>query len=575
MVLSAPIKDHTNAIRARLNKHATDTHQQIKELQVCVSTGKLQGSPNAGGVRNEWRSTALVDDRVTSPLRRTNYLTPYAFSQKLQKKFGAAANDSAINTLTHLSPHATAKHLFSGRQLLWCILSVATLVTGLSLATTETIIFLNAIATLFLVATIGFRLYLTLSVAGHTASSSEQETCADADLPSITILLPLYRETKSLPSLAEAILSLDYPRHKLDPKLIFEEDDIETLQEAKRLELEKWFDFIIVPQGKPKTKPKACNYALAFARGDLTVIYDAEDAPEADQLRKAATAFAKGPEDLICLQAKLNYYNKDENWLTRLFSLEYALWFDNLLPALHELRTPIPLGGTSNIFITTKLKEIGGWDPYNVTEDADLGLRIARRGYRVGLLDSTTFEEANCRTPNWIRQRSRWMKGYLQTWLVYMRDTPNKKYSHSLRDMLSVHLFIGGTVFSALINPILWMIFLFWLFSQSPDISQYFPEPLMVLNLFALLFGNSFFIYLAMIAPLKRGWPELSTSAFLAPIYWWLLSFAAYKALLQLFIRPWHWEKTDHGLSDVAMKRSQIALSKIRYTDQLDVTGER
>ena len=177
----------------------------------------------------------------------------------------------------------------------------------------------------------------------------------------------------------------------------------------------------VVPPSHPQTKPKACNFALRFARGEYLVVYDAEDRPEPDQLRKVVATFRRSPPNTACLQCRLNYYNVNENWLTRMFTLDYALWFDQMLPGLERLGMPIPLGGTSNHFRIDVLRELHAWDPFNVTEDADLGIRLGQKGYRVGIVDSTTFEEASCRAGQWMRQRSRWMKGYMQTLLVHTR----------------------------------------------------------------------------------------------------------------------------------------------------------
>jgi cellulose synthase/poly-beta-1,6-N-acetylglucosamine synthase-like glycosyltransferase len=357
-----------------------------------------------------------------------------------------------------------------------------------------------------------------------------------------------------------AIRSIDYPADKLDIKLLLEADDESTIREANRLGLDRLFDCVIVPNSEPRTKPKACNHALYLARGDLIVIYDAEDAPEPDQLRKAAAAFAASDENLACVQARLNFYNARENLLTRLFTLEYSLWFDFLLPALERLQIPIPLGGTSNFFRTRALIEIGGWDPYNVTEDADLGLRLARCGYRTEILDSTTFEEANCSIPNWIRQRSRWMKGYMQTWLVHMRAPVEFYRVAGWRSIVATHLFVAGNFFSALINPVSSIVFAAWLLTRAEIFSVSLPGPLLTLNLFALLVGNALFIGFAIVAPIKRGWSDLAPYALLAPAYWWLTSIAAYKALWQLLTRPTFWEKTDHVLSAAAKQRRLDAL---------------
>jgi glycosyltransferase XagB len=179
---------------------------------------------------------------------------------------------------------------------------------------------------------------------------------------------------------------------------------------------------IVVPCGLPQTKPRALNYALCFARGSLLTIYDAEDIPDPRQLRRAAAAFAVLPQDTACLQAELVFDNANENWLTRQFTIEYAMLFGMILPALAAHRLPLPLGGTSNHFRIDALRRAGAWDAYNVTEDADLGIRLARLGFDTDTITSCTYEEANVSLRNWMRQRTRWMKGFLATWLVHMRE---------------------------------------------------------------------------------------------------------------------------------------------------------
>jgi cellulose synthase/poly-beta-1,6-N-acetylglucosamine synthase-like glycosyltransferase len=309
--------------------------------------------------------------------------------------------------------------------------------------------------------------------------------------------------------------------------------------------------FIYIPDSKPKTKPKACNYGLAFAQGEYLTIYDAEDIPDPDQLKKAILAFRHGSPDLVCVQAALNYFNRDENFLTRMFTLEYSYWFDYLLPGLDSLRLPIPLGGTSNHFRTDRLLELGGWDPFNVTEDADLGIRASQRGYRVGVIDSTTYEEANCRLKNWIRQRSRWIKGYMQTWLVHNRDPWKSLKTLGLGNWLAYQFFIGGTIVCFLSNPILWLFFIYAAISRAPWLEQLFPGWMLYISLFNLILGNSIGIYLNMIAVFRRKYYNLTLYALLNPIYWLLHSAASYMALWQLFTKPFYWEKTIHGLSKV------------------------
>jgi cellulose synthase/poly-beta-1,6-N-acetylglucosamine synthase-like glycosyltransferase len=299
----------------------------------------------------------------------------------------------------------------------------------------------------------------------------------------------------------------------------------------------------------PKTKPKACNYALYFSKGEYITIYDAEDRPEKDQLKKAIACFHKSAPTTAVVQARLNYFNPDENWITKMFTMEYSLWFDFFLPALERLKVPIPLGGTSNHFKASVLKSIGGWDPFNVTEDADLGIRFYQTGYTVEVLNSTTFEEANTQFGNWIRQRSRWLKGYMQTYLVHMRDPIYLYRTIGLKGFLAFQFFIGGTFFTALIAPFLYLIYFTWLFSNTTIFESIFTPTLLYISIINLLIGNSFFIYIHMIGVFKRKYFNLIPTAMTTPLYWIMLSIAGYKGLHQLFFNPFYWEKTQHGLS--------------------------
>ena len=402
----------------------------------------------------------------------------------------------------------------------------------------------------------------------------------DEELPVYTILVPLFHEKEVASKIVAAIERLDYPRQKLDVKLLLEPDDTETLEAIQALSLPPCYQVIIVPQSLPRTKPKACNHGLEHARGEHLVIFDAEDRPEPDQLRKAVAAFRKVGPRTVCLQAKLNYYNPDQNHLTRFFTVEYSTWFDLYLPGLHALGWPIPLGGTSNHFKTAVLREIGGWDPFNVTEDCDLGVRLHLLGYKTEILDSTTWEEANSELYNWIRQRSRWVKGYIQTHLVYMR--------HPLRTMRRLgpwgffgFLFaVGGLALMLLLNPIFWLAAGTWLvlfgidlYSMGGSVSEVLSlaDPLRwswrmlytdptgdpVANAVSAVFyamtlllvaANLVFIGISLLACARRGIGRLMPYAVLSPLYWVLISVGAWKGFLQLLRRPFYWEKTKHGL---------------------------
>jgi cellulose synthase/poly-beta-1,6-N-acetylglucosamine synthase-like glycosyltransferase len=342
---------------------------------------------------------------------------------------------------------------------------------------------------------------------------------------------------------------MDYPRSKLDIKLVLEDGDYETIQAAKDLALDATFEIIRVPRSQPQTKPKDCNYALRLARGKYLTIYDAEDKPEPDQLKKAVAAFNRLGELTACVQSRLNYFNPEENWLTRMFTLEYSLWFEMFLPALDRMQMPIPLGGTSNHFDIAKLREVGGWDPFNVTEDADLGMRFAALGYRVGMVNSVTYEEANTRLGNWIRQRSRWLKGYMQTWLVNMRHPLKFFREVKSRGLVCLHLFVGGAVLSGLAYPFMMIPFIIWVITRTTALEPFYPYPVFLIGLTNLTVGIGCLVYLSMLAAAKRKHWKLVCYALMTPFYWFLHSVAAYKGLWQLATNPFYWEKTVHGLS--------------------------
>jgi len=386
-----------------------------------------------------------------------------------------------------------------------------------------------------------------LALFGARPAGQEDSPDTDGMLPLYTILVPLYREAGMLPELVRSLLALDYPSDRLDIKLVVEADDTETVAQAEALAPQGPFEVIAVPPSLPRTKPKAANFALPFARGDLLVIYDAEDRPEPDQLRKAVARFRRLPRKTACLQARLRFYNANDNWLTRLFDLDYALWFNVLLPGLDRLGVPMPLGGTSNHFRISVLRAIGGWDPFNVTEDADIGIRLAELGYRVSMLDSTTFEEAPSELDAWLRQRSRWLKGYMQTWLVHGRGSLIGRSGFG--GFLALQLFIGGAVLSALVNPLLWTIFVLSNFYAIPMFAGFPEHGLVFVSGAGLIGANGLLTYLAMIGPRRRGGPALSPYGLTVTIYWALISVAAYRGLWQLVTKPFFWEKTPHGLN--------------------------
>jgi cellulose synthase/poly-beta-1,6-N-acetylglucosamine synthase-like glycosyltransferase len=449
-------------------------------------------------------------------------------------------------------------------HILWAIFAVYIL--SLVFYSVTGLVAIIAVTTVFYV--IDLLICFLVSMNVFRQSTEEQiddaviHALAHVDWPRYTILCPLYREAAVVPQFVKAIRALDYPRERLQVLFLTEEDDVTTREAIKALKLPSYFEIIIVPDGQPRTKPRACNYGLLKTRGSYVVIFDAEDKPDPLQLKKAVLAFANSDSSTACVQAKLNFYNAKQNMLTRWFTAEYSSWFDMTLPGLQMLNVPLPLGGTSNHFRADVLRRVGAWDPFNVTEDCDLGLRLGRHGMKTVVLDSTTWEEANSQYKNWMRQRSRWIKGYMQTYLVYMRNPLEYLQKGQIKQFLSLQFFIGGKTAILLINPLMWMLLLIYLFFHALVVGAYhvlYPMPVLYMASLCLIFGNVLYIYTYLIGCMKRRHYDLVKSTLSIPIYWAMASAAAYIALYQLIIKPHYWEKTLHGLHLLKEKAKQTS----------------
>jgi len=381
---------------------------------------------------------------------------------------------------------------------------------------------------------------------------------SDRELPIYSVIAAVYREAASVGGLLAAIERLDYPAEKLDVIVAVEADDADTRDALNAIKTRFPITVIDVPPGGPRTKPKALNVALPFARGTFTVIYDAEDRPDPEQLRLALREFLGGGRNLACVQARLCIDNTADGWLARYFTAEYAGQFDVFLPGLASLHVPLPLGGTSNHFHTETLRKIGGWDPYNVTEDADLGMRLARWGYRAAMIDSTTYEEAPAKPGAWLRQRTRWFKGWMQTWLVHMRRPQQLWRELGPSGFIAFNLMVGGTVLAALVHPL----FVAALTCSIAYCGGLWAGDLVLLGIvygMTAVCGYLSSAYLGWLG-LKRR--ELSSSAWvllLTPLHWLLLSTAAWRAVYQLFTQPFVWEKTEHGLARTSQRAARLA----------------
>ena len=369
-----------------------------------------------------------------------------------------------------------------------------------------------------------------------------------ANKPVVSLIVPLFQEAAIANILVQRLSRLSYPKSLLDVVLVLEASDDKTNDMIKATSLPAWMRVVRVPNGEIQTKPRALNYALGHTRGDIIGILDAEDAPATDQIERVVEAFHLAPPDVACVQGILDFYNTKSNWLSRCFTIEYATWFRIVLAGAARLGFSIPLGGTTVYLKRAALTHVGGWDSHNVTEDADLGIRLARFGYRTFLIPTVTREEANNRVKPWIKQRSRWLKGYIITYLVHMRRPFRLLRELGLRKFLGFQVFFLTTILQFTLAPALWS---FWLvcFGVSTPFMEMFP-PTWTGGLLALfLMTELVSLLIGFVAVARTPHQNLMQWVPMMFLYFPLGIIAVYKAWSELVFKPFYWDKTEHGLS--------------------------
>ncbi len=472
---------------------------------------------------------------------------PEAIRRAITRHFGGRMRKDALNRC----PEAmSCRSLMSHRPTWRKLGALAALVGGVALAPWLALQIAIGWILLANLATMGLRLValFTRLRQGPRAVASVPRLVDYKRLPRVSVLVPLWREAKVADQLLAALSAMEYPAPLLDIKLVLEEEDETTRAAIARSVLPATIEVVTVPADTLRTKPRAMNYALPFCRGDIVGVYDAEDKPDPGQIRQVVQHLMDAPPEVACVQGYLDFYNSDANWLSRCFTIEYAIWFRVLLTGVQRLGLPIPLGGTTVFFRRRALEEIGAWDAHNVTEDADLGMRLARLGYRCEMIATTTLEEANCHgVMRWVGQRSRWLKGYAITWATHMRRPAALWRDLGWKGFLGFQvLFLGGLT-SYLALPVYWLL---WtgVLGLDTAVWRHLPSGLMACFAGSMVMGMAVMLSCAAIALKDSGRGRDLVWVLLLPFYWPLGALAAYRAMAEVFYAPFYWNKTEHGL---------------------------
>jgi glycosyltransferase XagB len=532
-------------------------------------------------VATDGRPTAEVEAHVATrfPDREVEWhcTTPWDLSQATQQVFRTELLYTAKDALAEANPRGSARPGLTAWQLAVPAVLIALLVlvaisdvrrAAVWLLTAANVCFLVNI--LFKVAASARRPFAVSARERRDLSLMRERErrglppvwrprVDDHELPMYTVLVPVFHEANIIDKLIRNLGAIDYPKSRLEILVLMEAVDTATVEAAKRMRPPEYVKLVVVPEGVPQTKPRACNYGLAIARGDYVVIYDAEDRPDPDQLRTALAAFQQDrferevlgldQKPLAVVQAALTYFNADYNVLTRMFAVEYAHWFESMLPGLEGTGIPLPLGGTSNHFDAAVLRELGAWDPYNVTEDADLGLRASVEGYRVSVIGSSTGEEACAETSAWIKQRTRWIKGYMITAAVNLRHPIRFVRRVGFPGLVGLVGLILGTPLAFLLYPLV-VAFTLATYVGTRSFGLELPHWVVVSSVFTMVAGNGLMLIASALAAERRYNWRIGLFAIFLPAYWLLHAVAAWRALFQSIFTPHQWEKTPHGISE-------------------------
>ncbi len=485
---------------------------------------------------------------------RFSICDPQTILSAVEARLALRDVDTAITKLHRTWPHLSAKDtLVPWQAFVFGILAVL-LPLSVGIWFWETLFVLHVLAIILFAGSVAIRVAAWRAL--DTEVPKELKIGLQANYPVYSVMVALHKEAAVVPQLVRSMARLDWPKSRLEVFYVCEADDMETISALSKIRLPTSHRIIFVPAADPRTKPKALNFALERCTGDFVVIYDAEDRPNPGQLKEAWSRFCNEPEEMACLQSPLDISNAQQSWLSQLFAFEYAAHFHGLLPYLGKIGAPLPLGGTSNHFRKSVLVEALGWDPFNVTEDADLGIRLYRLGYKCGVLKLPTLEDAPTKINQWLPQRTRWIKGWMQTYIVHNRDYKNLKKKIGTNNNRIFQILMINFIISPIIYLISIVQIVFFMLNSSEN--GIFAQIIIYIDLAIFIMGHIGYGLLALACWRRVNGKSPIFIALTLPAYWALASVASWRAVWKLITSPHEWEKTPHQIAFIGKPKSKI-----------------
>ncbi len=360
---------------------------------------------------------------------------------------------------------------------------------------------------------------------------------------SFTALIPARNEEHVIADTIRAVMRMKYPSHLHEALVICRTDDQKTIK--KVTETIQRYRFrnckLVLFDDYPINKPHSLNIGLKKASKQVVVVFDAEDEPHKDIYNIVNTVMLTTGTDVV--QSGIQLMNFRSKWFSSLNVLEYYFWFKSNLQLFAKMGL-IPLGGNTVFFKKQWLKKVHGWDETCLTEDADIGLRLSRKGAKIKIIydeQHTTKEETPSSVKGFLKQRTRWNQGFLQVFMkmewVHLATKKQK--------LLAIYILLWPIIQSVLLLYIPFSIFMLLQVKLPVGIALLSTIPFYLLILQLITYNIGLYEFTR---GYRMKYPLLSPFVLALSYYPYqiLLGISSLRAVYRLIAGNTSWEKTLH-----------------------------